>query len=73
MRNINVRVYAEKEKLAKEDQLSYKIAEVAAKTKDLDKESVEMVGNRIIDNASVAIAAINRQPVKVARAASPDS
>ena len=67
MRNINVRVYAEKEKLAKEDQLSYKIAEVAAKTKDLDKESVEMVGNRIIDNASVAIAAINRQPVKVAR------
>ncbi len=67
LRNIAVRVCKEKEKLPKEKQLAYIIAEMAAHNDKLDDDCVEMVGNRIIDNASVALASVNRQPVKVAR------
>ena len=67
MNKITVRVYKEKEQLAKEKQLAYIIAKIAACNNKLDDDCVEMVGNRIIDNASVALASINRQSVKVAR------
>ncbi|MBM3485031.1 MAG: MmgE/PrpD family protein [Alphaproteobacteria bacterium] len=63
-----VRVYPSKEKLAKEDQLAWKIAAVASDAVEVEPAVVDMIVNRIIDNASVAIAAINREPVAAARA-----
>lgn len=55
--------------LKKEDQLAWKIADLAAKTKDSDlpAETVDMVKNRIIDNAAIALAAANEHAVVVAR------
>ena len=58
-----VKVFPSKKKLAKKDQLAWKIAEIASDNARLNKHSVEMVVNRIIDNASVAIASLNRIPV----------
>jgi len=58
-----VKVYPSKKKLVKKKQLAWKIAEIANDNTKLNKESVEMVINRIIDNASVAIASLNRKPV----------
>ena len=40
---------------------------MASQDWDLVNEINEMVGNRIIDNAGVAVAAINREAVKIAR------
>lgn len=68
MKEHRVRVYPSKEKLAKEDQLAWKIAAVAADKVAVVPAVVEMIGNRIIDNASVAIASVNRGPVAAARA-----
>ena len=67
MRNINVRVYPSKANLKKKDQLAWKIAEIASDKAKINKDAVEMVINRIIDNASVAIASLNRKPVVSAR------
>ena len=55
--------------LKKEDQLAWKLAELAVNTKDsdLDPDVVDMVKNRIIDNAAIAVAALNEVPVAVAR------
>ena len=68
MRNIKVKVHPSKSNLKKEDQLAWKIAEIASDKSKLDKDAVDMVINRIIDNASVAIASFNRAPVTSARA-----
>ncbi len=62
-----VRVYPSKEPLKKEDQLAYKLAMLAGDPVDIDPDVTDMIINRIIDNASVAIAAINRRPVSNAR------
>lgn len=67
-----VRVVPSKAPLAREGQLAWKIAAVAA---DVDAgervlgdaEVVGMVGDRLIDNAAVALAAIDREPVANAR------
>lgn len=67
MRHLKVRVYPSKEKLPKEKQLAWALAEIAAHNTKLDGQAAEMVGNRVIDNAAVAIAAINRTPVAAAR------
>ena len=67
MRNIIVKVHPSKANLKKKDQLAWKIAEIASDKAKLNKEAVEMVINRIIDNASVAIASFNRKPVISAR------
>jgi len=67
MRNIKVRVHKSSAKLKKEDQLAWKIAEIASDKSPLNEEAIEMVINRIIDNASVAIASFNRRPVISAR------
>ena len=64
----NVQVHPEKNKIAKQDQLAYKMAKVASDHVAVDKEVESMVINRIIDNASVAIASINRHPIVSARA-----
>ncbi|MEO0812922.1 MAG: MmgE/PrpD family protein, partial [Myxococcota bacterium] len=67
MKHHDVRVYPSKEHLAKEDQLAWKIASVATDPVAIDDAVLDMIINRIIDNASVAIAAINRGPVASAR------
>ena len=59
----NVKVYPSKTKLQKKNQLAWKIAEIASDNAKLDKDAIDMVINRIIDNASVAIASLNRGPV----------
>ena len=58
----HVRVYKSEENLPREDQLAYKIAKVAADPVDVSDEVTDMVINRVIDNASVAIASLNRAP-----------
>jgi 2-methylcitrate dehydratase len=63
-----VRVYASKEYLAKEDQLAYKLAQTAIYDAPISPEVEDMVINRMIDNASVAIASFGRTPVINARA-----
>ncbi|MGO4385160.1 MmgE/PrpD family protein [Specibacter sp. RAF43] len=63
-----VRVYKSEENLAREDQLAYKIAKVAADQVAVTPEVTEMIINRVIDNASVAIASLNRGPIVAARA-----
>jgi 2-methylcitrate dehydratase len=67
MRNIIVKVHPSKANLKKKDQLAYRIAEIASDKAKINKGAVEMVINRIIDNASVAIASFNRKPVTSAR------
>jgi len=67
MRNIIVKVYPSKANLKKKDQLAWKIAEIASDKAKINNDAVEMVINRIIDNASVAIASFNRKPVISAR------
>src|SRR4051794_15396085 len=64
----DVRVHPERDRLPKADQLAWKIAEVASDPVVVEPAVVDMIVNRIIDNASVAIAAINRGPVTTARA-----
>ncbi len=59
----NVKVFPSKIHLPKKKQLAWKIAEIASDNAKLDKEAIEMVINRIIDNASVAIASLNRRAV----------
>ncbi len=63
-----VRAHRSKDNLKREDQLAWKIAEVAADPVAVDAEATDMIINRIIDNASVAIASLNRGPIKSARA-----
>ncbi len=67
MINHKIKVYPSKIKLNKKNQLAWKIAEIASDNVKLNKDSIEMVINRIIDNASVAIASLNRRPVISAR------
>ena len=58
-----VKVCPSKIHLPKKKQLAWKISEIASDNAKLNKNSVEMVINRIIDNASVAIASLNRKSV----------
>jgi 2-methylcitrate dehydratase len=63
----HVKVHASAEKLPREEQLAWKIAEVAADSARVEPDVAEMIANRIIDNAAVAIAALNRRPAVSAR------
>ena len=47
----HVRVYPSSEPLPREEQLAWKIAEVAADPVEVEPEVVDMIVNRIIDNA----------------------
>ena len=62
-----VKVYSSRITLPKEKQFAWKIAEIANDNSKLNKDAIEMGINRIIDNASVAIASLNRKPVISAR------
>jgi 2-methylcitrate dehydratase len=61
-------VHPSKEQLPREEQLAWKIASVAVDPVPVQPDVIEQIINRIIDNAAVAIAAINRGPVVAARA-----
>jgi len=67
VKNHDVRVHRSDENLAREDQLAWKIAEVASETVEVTDAVADMVINRIIDNASVAVASLDRAPVTAAR------
>lgn len=62
-----VRVHKSEENLAREDQLAWKIAEVATDPVEVTDEVTDMVINRMIDNAAVATASLLRAPVIAAR------
>ncbi|MEO6530592.1 MAG: MmgE/PrpD family protein, partial [Specibacter sp.] len=63
-----VRVYKSEENLPRQEQLAFKIAKVAADPVAVTEEVTDMIINRVIDNASVAIASLNRGPIVAARA-----
>lgn len=62
-----VKVYPSKKSLSRKDQLAWKLAELATDHVNVEQDVEDMIINRIIDNASVAVAAINRRPVANAR------
>ena len=68
----SVRVHPSSENLPREDQLAWKIAEVAADLVAVMPEVTEMVINRLIDNAAVATASLARGPAVAARAQAED-
>jgi 2-methylcitrate dehydratase len=63
----DVKVYPSKAKLPREEQLAWKIAGVATDKVAVQRDVADMIINRVIDNAAVATAAINRHPVVSAR------
>src|SRR5882762_6986947 len=62
-----VKVHPSKDQFPREEQLAWKIASVAADVIPVQPDVTEIIINRIIDNAGVAIAAINRGPAVAAR------
>ena len=67
MQNHIVKTHPDGTVLPREEQLAWKLAQLAARNQAADADVVEMIGNRVIDNAAVALAAINRPPVRNAR------
>ncbi|WP_347754272.1 MmgE/PrpD family protein [Agrococcus sp. ProA11] len=67
MQQHDVRARKSAENLPRDEQLAWKIAQVAVDPVEVEAEVAEMIGNRIIDNAAVAIASLNRAPVVSAR------
>jgi 2-methylcitrate dehydratase len=65
-----VRTYRSSEGLKQEDQLAWKIAKVAVDPVAVEPEVVQMIANRVIDNASVAFASLMRDPIVAARSQS---
>ena len=63
-----VTVHPSSERLPRERQLAWKLAEVATGTRDVDDDVAAMVANRVIDDAAVAVASLSRAPVVAARA-----
>ncbi len=68
MKTHEVRTYKSAEDLPRENQLAWKIAEVAADPVAVDADVTDMIINRVIDNAAVAAASVARRPVASARA-----
>jgi len=67
MKHHLVKTYPSKTHLPRTEQLAWKLADVATELVETTPDVAEMIGNRIVDNAAVAIAAINRTPVANAR------
>ncbi|MFT4211747.1 MAG: MmgE/PrpD family protein [Microbacterium sp.] len=63
----HLRVHRSEENLAREGQLAWHIAQVAADPVPVPAEAVDMVVGRVIDNAAVAAASLTRRPVSAAR------
>ncbi|GAB3087591.1 2-methylcitrate dehydratase PrpD [Corynebacterium aquatimens] len=62
-----VRTHKSAEDFPIEEHLAYKVAQVAADPVEVPEDTKEMIINRIIDNASVAVASVVRRPVTSAR------
>ncbi|SDS43190.1 2-methylcitrate dehydratase PrpD [Corynebacterium timonense] len=67
MINHEVRTRRSAEDFPIEEHLAYKVATVAADPVEVPEDTKEMIINRIIDNASVAVASYARRPVTTAR------
>ena len=67
MEVFNVRVHPSADLLPKERQLAWAIAAFAADNPPISREVSEMVGFRIADSIAVALAGIDRGPVRAAR------
>lgn len=67
MKPHKVRTYKSTDVLPREEQLAWKIAAVACDPVPVEHDVVEMIGNRIIDNAAVAAASLARSAVATAR------
>jgi 2-methylcitrate dehydratase len=63
-----VRVQRPGERLPRERELAWRLAEVAADPAPVEPEVAEMVGNRLLDDVAVAVAALDRDPPAAARA-----
>ncbi len=63
-----VRTHPSAEVLPREEQLAWQLARLAAERVDPEPDVVDMVINRVIDNAAVAAASLTRAPVAAARA-----
>jgi 2-methylcitrate dehydratase len=63
-----VRVHPSGERLARSEQLAWRIAACAADPVPVDADVTGMIINRVIDNAAVAAASLGRDPVAAARA-----
>lgn len=68
MRFHPVRVHPSSETLPREEQLAWRLAEVGSERIEPSDAVVDMVINRVIDNAAVATASLGRGPVVSARA-----
>ncbi len=66
MLEFEVRTHRSDERIAREDELAWRLALVAVEEVETDPRVVEMVINRVIDNAAVAAASLARPPVSVA-------
>ena len=67
MQQLKVRTHADGDVLPREEQLAWRLAEMAANNSKLDADVQEMIGSRIIDNAAVSAGAANRASVRNAR------
>ena len=67
MKTHSVRVHRSKDNLKKEDQLAWKLAKCALDPSAVSHAVSDMIINRIIDNAAVAVAALERKSVSNAR------
>jgi 2-methylcitrate dehydratase len=63
-----VRVHRSEENLPRQEQLAWRMAEVAVDPVPVEDETAEMIINRVIDNAAVAVASLTRAPIVSARA-----
>ncbi len=63
-----VRVHRSADRLQREKQLAWRIAEFAAGLPPIAADAAEMARCRVVDNAAVALASLNRRPVVSARA-----
>ncbi|NHF62205.1 MmgE/PrpD family protein [Microcella pacifica] len=68
MKTYEIRTHKSSEHLPPSEQLAGRLADLAADTtRPLDEAAVDMVINRVIDNAAVAVASLGRAPVVAAR------
>ena len=67
MQNHIIRVWASADEHKREEELAWKLALLASDEVPVEKNVISMVINRIIDNAAVAMASLNRSPVITAR------
>lgn len=67
MREHELRTFRSSDALAREDQLAWKLAKLAADDAAVSPEVTTMIINRVIDDVAVAMASIARSPVVAAR------